>query len=39
MSQPFNADIVEVIVGEIQLESALKISDSSRKLIPAQSSD
>jgi len=39
MSQPVNADIVEVIFRKIQLKSASETSDSARKLIPAQSSD
>jgi len=39
MSQPVNADVVEVIFGKIQSESAPETSDSASKFIPAQNSD
>jgi len=39
MSQPVNADIIEVIFRKIQPESAPEILDSSLKLVPAQRSD
>ena len=35
MSQSVNAEVVEVIVGKIQLKSPSEISDSSLKFVPA----
>jgi len=39
MSQPVNTYLVEVILGEIQFETAPEIPYSFLKLIPAQSGD
>jgi len=39
MSESFNADVVEVVFGKIQLESAPEISDSSFQFVSAQSSN
>lgn len=39
MSQSVNTEIIEVVLGKIQLESASEIFDSSFNLILAQRSD
>ena len=37
MAQPVNTEVVEVVFGKIQLETASERPDSSLKLVPAQS--
>jgi len=39
MPEPVNAQIVEVIIGKIQLKSASEIPDSPFEFVPAQSRD